>query len=90
MTPEQRKVEEEKIKNSFSELQKKLEELRHEVQTETDDLKKQEKDDEIKRLAKEASELKALIDTLSSLQEQDLESLKTRLESFKTSIQGFK
>lgn len=90
MTPEQRKLEEEQIKNSFSELQKKLEELRHEVQTETDDLKKQEKDDEIKRLAKEASELKALIDTLSSLQEQDLESLKTRLESFKTSIQGFR
>ena len=90
MTPEQRKLEEEQIKNSFYELQKKLEELRHEVQTETDDLKKQEKDDEIKRLAKEASELKALIDTLSSLQEQDLESLKTRLESFKNSIQSFR
>jgi flagellar motility protein MotE (MotC chaperone) len=90
MTPEQRKIEEEQIRNNFSELQKKLEELKNEVQAETDELKKQEKTDEIKRLEKEASEMKALIDTLSSLQEQDLESLKTRLESFKNSIQSFR
>lgn len=90
MTPEQRKIEEEQIRNNFSELQKKLEELKNEVQAETDELKKQEKNDEIKRLEKEASEMKALIDTLSSLQEQDLESLKTRLESFKNSIQSFR
>ena len=90
MTPEQRKLEEEQIRNNFSELQKKLEELKNEVKTETDDLKKQEKDDEIKRLEKEASEMKALIDTLSSLQEQALESLKRRLESFKNSIQSFR
>ena len=90
MTLEQRKLEEEQIRNNFSELQKKLEELKNEVQTETDELKKQEKNDEIKRLEKEASEMKALIDTLSSLQEQDLESLKTRLESFKNSIQSFR
>lgn len=90
MTPEQRKLEEEQIKNNFSELQKKLEELKNEVQTEGDESKKQEKDEEIKRLEKDASEMKALIDTLSSLQEQDLESLKTRLESLKSAIQNFR
>jgi predicted nuclease with TOPRIM domain len=90
MKLEQRKIEEEQIRNNFSELQKKLEELKNEVQTETDELKKQEKNDEIKRLGKETSQMKVLIDTLSSLQEQDLESLKTRLESFKNSIQSFR
>ena len=90
MTPEQRKLEEEQIKNSFSELQKKLEDLKNEVQTENDDSKKQEKNDEIQKLEKELSEMKSLIDTLSSLQEADLQSLKTKLESLKTAIQSFK
>lgn len=90
MTPEQRKIEEEQIKNSFSELQKKLEDLRNEVQTEDDDSKKQEKNDEIQKLEKELSEMKSLIDTLSFLQETDLQSLKTKLESLKTAIQSFK
>ena len=90
MTPEQRKLEEEQIKNSFSELQKKLEDLKNEVQIENDDSKKQEKNDEIQKLEKELSEMKSLIDTLSSLQEADLQSLKTKLESLKTAIQSFK
>jgi predicted RNase H-like nuclease (RuvC/YqgF family) len=90
MTPEQRKLEEEQIKNDFSELQKRLEDLKNEVQTETDDSKKQEKNNEIQKLEKELSEMKTLIDTLSSLQEADLQSLKTRLESTKKAYQEYK
>ncbi len=90
MTPEQRKLEEEQIKNNFSELQKKLEDLRNEVQTETDNSKKQEKGDEIQKLEKELSEMKSLIDTLSSLQEEDLQSLKTKLESTKKAYQEYR
>lgn len=91
MTPEEeRKLEEEQIKNNFSELQKKLEDLKNEVLTENDESKKQEKNEEIQRLEKELSEMKTLIDTLSSLEKQDLESLKTRLESAKNTIQKSK
>lgn len=89
MTPEQRKLEEEQIKNNFSELQKKLADLKNEVQSESDDSKKQEKNEEIQKLEKELSEMKTLIDTLSSLQEADLQSLKTRLESTKKTYQEF-
>ena len=67
MTPEQRKIEEDKIKGIFSELQNKLADLKTEVQTEIDDSKKQEKDDEITRLEAELLEIKTLIDTLSFL-----------------------
>ena len=47
MTPEQRKLEEEQIKNNFSELQKKLADLKNEVQSESDDSKKQEKKEDL-------------------------------------------
>ena len=87
---QQRKLEEEQIKNTFSELQKKLEDLKNEVQTETDDSKKQEKNNEIQKLEKELSEIKTLIDTLSSLQEAGLQSLKTRLESTKKAYQEYR
>ena len=83
MTPEQRKLEEEQIKNSFSELQKKLENLKNEVKSESDDSKKQEKNEEIQKLEKEADEIKSLIDRLSSLQEEEVLALKTRLEEYK-------
>ena len=89
MTPEQRKLEEEQIKNSFSELQKKLESLKKEVQTESDETKKHGREAEIQKMEKELSEMKALIDTLSSLQEADLQSLKTRLESTKKAYQEY-
>jgi len=89
MTPEQRKIEEEQIKNNFSELQKRLADLKSEVQSESDDAKKQKKNNEIQRLEKELSEMKTLIDTLSSLQEADLQSLKTKLESTKKAYQEF-
>jgi DNA repair exonuclease SbcCD ATPase subunit len=89
MTPEQRKLEEEQIKNNFSELQKKLADLKNEVQSESDDSKKQEKSEEIQKLEKELSEMKTLVDTLSSLQEADLQSLKTKLESTKKAYQEF-
>jgi hypothetical protein len=90
MTLEQRQQIEAQIKNDFAEIQKKLEDLKTEVQSESDDIKKQEKFEEIQRLGNEAAEMKTLIETLSTLQEQDLESLKTRLESFRTAIQNFK
>ena len=82
MTPEERKLEEEQIKNSFSELQKKLDDLKSDIQRETDDSKKQEKQAEIQKMEKDLSEMKTLIDKLSLLQEQDLQSLKTRLEQY--------
>ena len=86
MTPEQRQQIETQIKNDFSELQKKLEDLKNEVQSKTDETKKQEKNEEIKRLEYEASELKSTIDKLSSLKEEELQNLKTKLESFKDAI----
>ena len=72
MTPEQRQQIEAQIKNDFAEIQKKLEDLKTEVQSESDDIKKQEKIEEIQRLGNEAAEMKTLIETLSTLQEQDL------------------
>ena len=83
MTPEQRQSIENEIKNNFSELQKKLEELKTEVQTETDDTKKQEKKEEIQKLGKEASEIESLINRLSQLHEEEVQALKTRLEEYR-------
>ena len=80
MTPEQRKSEEEKIKNNFSELQKTLGELRQAVEKESDETKKQEKKAEIDKMEEDLNGMKSQIDTLSSLQEQDLQLLKERLE----------
>lgn len=82
MTPEQKQQIETQIKNDFSELQKKLENLKNEIQTESDDSKKQEKNNEIQKLEKELSEMKEKIDRLSLLQEQELLSLKTKLEEY--------
>ena len=89
MTPEQRQQIETQIQNDFAVLQKKLTDLKDEVKTENDSSKKQEKTEEIQKLEKELSEMKTLIDTLSSLQEADLQSLKTRLESTKKACQEF-
>lgn len=82
MTPEQRKLEEEKIRNNFSELQKRLESLKSEITNESDATKKQEKQAEFDKMKSELDDMKNLIDKLSSLQEQDLQSLKTRLEQY--------
>lgn len=86
MTPEQRQQIESQIQNDFAEIQKTLENLKNEVQLELDEAKKQEKNEEIKKLESEAAELKTKIDNLSSLHEQALQSLKTRLESLKVTI----
>ena len=83
MTPEQRQQIETEIQSTFSELQKKLEELQNEVKNESDDSKKQEKQQTIQQMESELSSMKTLIDTLSSLQEQDLQSLKNKLEQTK-------
>jgi hypothetical protein len=47
-----------------------------------DETEKQKKQAEIQRLEKELAEIKGLIDRLSSLQDQELQSLKTRLEQY--------
>ena len=90
MTPEQKQQIETQIKNDFSELQKNLENLKSEVQSETDESKKQEKNNEIQKLEKDLSDIKTQIDTLSSLQEADLQSLKTKLEETKKAYQEYK
>lgn len=83
MTSEQRRLEEEQIKNSFSDLQKKLQELKNQVQSETDTTKKQEKEQTIQQMEEELSAMRTLIDTLSSLQEEELQSLKEKIENTK-------
>ena len=90
MTPEQKQQIETQIKNDFSELQKNLENLKSEVQSETDESKKQEKNNEIQKLEKDLSDIKTQIDILSSLQEADLQSLKTKLEETKKAYQEYK
>ena len=83
MTPEERRLEEEQIMKDFNDLQEKLATLKTEIQSESDDSKKQEKQETIQEMEKELSSMKTLIDTLSSLQEQDLQSLKDKLEQTK-------
>ena len=83
MTPEERQQFETQIQKDFSDLQKNLEGLKTEVQSETDTTKKQEKQDTIQQMENELYDIKRLIDTLSSLQEEELNSLKTRIEQTK-------
>ncbi len=83
MTPEDKQKIENEIKSNFSELKNKLNTLKSDVQLESDQTKKQEKNEEILQLETEISQIKDLIDKLSSLQEKELQSLKTRLESLK-------
>jgi uncharacterized protein YPO0396 len=80
ITPQEKTIIENEIKNNFSELQKKLSDLQNEITEEIDATKKQEKQAEFDKMKSELDEMKKLIDRLSSLQEQDLQSLKTRIE----------
>lgn len=82
ITPQEKARIESEIKNNFSELQKKLTELQSEITKEKNEAKKQEKQAEIDKMEKDLKDMKTLIDRLSSLQEQDLQSLKTRLEQY--------
>lgn len=82
MTPEEKKNMENEIKNNFDELQKKLTALQSEITNESNVTKKQEKQAEFDRMKSELDEIKKQIDMLSSLQEQDLQALKTRLEQY--------
>jgi DNA repair exonuclease SbcCD ATPase subunit len=83
MTPEQRQQIETQIQSDFSELQKKLENLKNEVQTESDESKKQGKNEEIQILETELAEIKSKMDTLSELHEEEVLALKTRLEEYR-------
>jgi peptidoglycan hydrolase CwlO-like protein len=82
MTPQQRQQVETQIQNDFAVLQKKLEDLKNEVQEESDVSKKQEKQLEFDKMKSELDKMKEQIDILSSLQEQALQALKTRLEQY--------
>ena len=73
---------ENQIKNNFSEFKKKLDNLKSQIQSVKDETEKQKKQAEIQKLEKELVEIKGLIDRLSSLQDQELQSLKTRLEQY--------
>ena len=96
MTPEeqQKKTELEKqIDEEFSQLQQDLWNLKKEVETETDETKREEKDKKIKEMEAELSEInvwKERVERMTSLQEQELLSLKTRLESLRNAIQSFR
>ena len=86
---EQRKQKEQQIMDSFSELQSNLENLRLEIESEQDDAK-QEKNNEILILEYELYEIKNLLDIIADLKDEELESLKTKLESIKKSCQEFR
>ena len=73
---------ENQIKNSFSELKKRLDNLKSEIKIESEENKKKEKQAEIDKMEKDLAEMRSLIDKLSSLQDQELQSLKTRLEQY--------
>ena len=83
MTTLDRAEMEKQIQNDFSQLQKKLENLKNEVQSVTDDAEKEKKNEEIQKLEKEAEEIKALIDKFQSLKEEEVLALKTRLEEYR-------
>jgi len=93
MTPEeqQKKTElEQQINEEFSQLQQNLWNLKKSIQFETDVTKKEEQNKRIKEMEAELSEINVWKERLTSLQEQELLSLKTRLESLKNAIQSFK
>ena len=96
MTPEdqQKKTElEQKINEEFSQLQQNLWDLKSEVQSETDENKKQEKNKKIQEIESELSDIKVWkerLERMTSLQEQELLSLKNRIESLKSTIQNFR
>ena len=83
MTPEERQETENRIRDTFSELQEKLKKLKDNVKLETDNIKSLEKTQEIEKLETEISEIKKIIDTLQDLQDKDLQNLKERIKSIK-------
>jgi predicted nuclease with TOPRIM domain len=78
ITPQEKTRIENEIKSNFDELKKRLEELKSEVTSERDETKKQQKQEEIQKIESDL----ALIDRISSLQEQELLALKTRVEEY--------
>ena len=96
MTPEeqQKKTElEQKINEEFSQLQQNLWDLKSDIQTETDENKKQEKNKKVQEIESEVSDIKVWkerLERMTSLQEQELLSLKERIESLKSTIQNIR
>lgn len=89
MTPEQRQQIEAKIKNDYSELQKKLEDLKNEVQTESDETKKQEKQAEYQKLLEELRIIEQDMKNIESRSEEEVLALKTKLEDTKKVYQEY-
>jgi ElaB/YqjD/DUF883 family membrane-anchored ribosome-binding protein len=73
---------ESEIMNNFNELKKRLGDLKKEVQSETDNTKKQQKESEIHQLENDLNEIQAQIDSLSTLQDQELQALKVKLQDY--------
>ena len=89
MTPEERQQIETQIKSDFSEMQKNLEDLRKDVQNERDEAEKRKKEEELEKLEEQATKLKEMIDTISSLSDEQLQELnKKDLWSLKNDIIG--
>lgn len=83
----QRTELENQIKNKFSDLQKNLEDLRNDVNTEADEAKKRIMEEELEKLEEQATTLKNKIDTISSLSDEELQTLnKQDLWSLKNDI----
>ena len=90
MTWEQRQQIETQIKNDFLELQRKLENLKKEVQSATDETRREEKNEHIQNLEEELAEMQRQMDVLSDLREEELLSLKTKLEDSKNAYQEYR
>lgn len=89
MTPEQRQELENQIKNTFSEEEKKLANLKQEIQIENDADTKSKKESEIQKLEADLNSMKKQIETLQNLAEDQLKNLKDKLESIKSSLANF-
>lgn len=82
---------ENQLKNNFSELQKQLVNLKNEVALETDNAKKQEKNEKVQRLEEQLTRIKEnYVDIITSLNSEKLQSLRELLENIETTIQSFR
>ena len=83
MTPEQREQIEENIKNDFENEKKELDFLRSQILNELDEVKKEELSKEIEDRELELKWMEDLINKLKELQEDELNSLREKLEWIK-------
>ena len=80
---------EKQFRKDFDGVRKKLQDLQNEVQTETNTSKKEEKNKKLQELLNDARDLWRLLNRFSDLNEEDLKSVKTRLDSLKATVYEF-